>query len=118
MNKSISYHTRPVNNDSVKLVGGIFGGKIDQETVERIVKHHFNVIIKPSGSACFVDKEGREVKLYISVDPLNTIAGKEAKSEYNKKLLASQNLEDEKEKEIENILSSMSNDEILAKLRG
>lgn len=92
MNKNIGYHTRLDNANSCKVTGGSFGGAVDQETVERLVNHHFSVRIKPSGRAVFVDKQDREVSLYITVDPLSTEKGKQAlkehKTEANKKAYA------------------------------
>ena len=64
MRKSISYHTRQVGTDR-KVVGGSFGGNIDTETVDRLVNAHFTVKVKPSGHAVFVDKQEREVGLYL-----------------------------------------------------
>lgn len=89
MSKKIGYHTRLENANSCKVTGGSFGGAIDQETVERLVNVHFSVRIKPSGRAVFVDKQDREVSLYITVDPLSTEKGKQAlrdwRTEANKK---------------------------------
>ena len=80
--KNIGYHTRLHLNNSVKVVGGSFGGSLDIETANRLVNAHFTVIVKPSGRPVFVDREGREVSLYISVDPEATEKGKEAVKVY------------------------------------
>lgn len=117
MSVNIGYHTRLYSNNAVKVVGGSFGGQIDMETVERLVKAHFSVKIKPSGSGVFVDKEGREVSLYLSVDPLKTTTGKAAKTEYCKRKVAEYEAEAAKEREIEELMLSLSADEILEKLR-
>lgn len=98
-------------------MGGSFGGSIDKETVERLVKAHFTVKIKPSGHAVFVDREDREVHLYLSVDPLKTSAGQAALKEHRKLSAKIQELEDEKLREIEDLMSNMSADEILMKLQ-
>lgn len=82
MRKNIGYHPRLDSDNRVKVVGGSFGGTIDMETVERLVKAHFTVIVKPSGRPVFVDKQGREVSLYISVDPAGTEAGRVALLDY------------------------------------
>lgn len=117
MSNNIGYHTRLNSNNSIKVCGGSFGGQIDSETVARLVKSHFTVKILNSGTGVFVDREGREVILYISVDPLKTEAGKQALVEHRKVLAAKQKIEDEKEQEIKNLMDSMSSDEILSKLR-
>ena len=75
----ISYHTRLDADNRVKVSGGTFGGTVDYETVNRLAKAFFTVSIKPSGRAVFVDKEGREVNLYIKVDAETTSVGIEAK---------------------------------------
>lgn len=75
----ISYHTRLDADNKVKVSGGTFGGTVDYETVNRLAKAFFTVSIKPSGRAVFVDKEGREVNLYIKVDAETTSIGIEAK---------------------------------------
>ena len=73
---SISYHTR-LFSDGTKLTSGSFGGAIDQNTVERITRL-FSVIVKPSGTPVFVDNGGREVNLYFTIAPMDTIKGKAA----------------------------------------
>lgn len=75
MRASIGYHTRLDSNNTVRVTGGSFGGGINQETVERLVNAHFQVKILSSGRGVFVDRQGREVSLYLSVDPLSTEAG-------------------------------------------
>ena len=117
MRNSIGYHTRRYDNNSVKLTGGSFGGKVDQETIERLVNSHFEVVIKPSGSAVFVDKENREVALYISVDAGETEKGKIALKEYRKSKEAEREKEREKEIHIDELLSELSADEIIKRLK-
>lgn len=118
MKKSIGYHTRLHTNNNVKIVGGTFGGDISLETANRLVSSHgYTVIIKPSGNPVFVDKEGREVSLYFTIDPALTEIGRKAIEENNRKQAALRRIEEEKEEEIYNILSSMSNDEILKLLK-
>lgn len=73
--KSIGWITRDSNNDNVRLGGGSFGGSIDMETVERLIKAHFTLQMRPSGSPTFVDREGRHVRLYLSIDPRMTDEG-------------------------------------------
>ncbi|MNI48182.1 hypothetical protein D3C85_1183080 [compost metagenome] len=64
----------------------------------------------------FVDKEGREVTLYITVDPFATDAGKVAQAEYLKEQEKLQQVERDKSARIDELLSGMSNDEILQRL--
>lgn len=113
MAKSIGYHTRSYNNNSVKIVGGSFGGSIDMETVNRLVKSHFTVKVKPSGRAVFVDNKDREVSLYVSIDPSETDAGKLALTEYRKASAKFEQEEAEKRERIQEILDSMSADKAL-----
>ena len=76
--KDIGYHTRLYADNSKKIVGGSFGGSLDMETANRLVNNHFTVTVKTSGTPVFVDREGREVTLYISVDAGKTDKGMEA----------------------------------------
>ncbi len=121
MNKNICYHTRLSGNDSVKLSGGVFGGSIDLETIERLTKNHFKVIIKNSGHAVFVNKNHQEVNLYIKVDPNITTIGKEAKNKYleeqKKKLIQEEEQENIKKNLINELIDTMSLDEIIKKLQ-
>ena len=117
MSKNIGYHTRLCSDNSVKVVGGSFGGRIDDDTVNRLVNAHLTVIIKPSGRGVFVDRESREVSLYLSIDPLETEAGRKALDADKVRRQALQLVEDEKVSEIEDLMSSMSPEEILERLR-
>ncbi len=121
MNKNIGYHTRLYGNDSVKLSGGVFGGSIDLETIERLTKYHFKVIIKNSGNAVFVNNNNQEVNLYIKVDPNITTIGKEAKNKYleeqKKKLIQEEEQENIKKNLINELIDTMSLDEIIKKLQ-
>jgi len=80
--KSIGYQTRSYADSSIKICGGSFGGAIDMETINRLVNAQFTVTVKPSGRAVFIDREGREVWLSVTVDPANTALGVEALSKY------------------------------------
>lgn len=117
MRKNIGYHTRLDNNNTVKVCGGSFGGAFDWETVERLVKAHFTVVIQPSGRAVFVDREGRKVSLYVSVDPDLTQAGKLALAEDRKERDKLQAIEDEKQAQIDELLSNLSPDEVIRRLK-
>lgn len=120
MHKNICYHTRLSGKNSVKVCGGTFGGQIDMETVEQLVKSQFTVTIKNSGNAVFIDKEGREVSLYINIDPLSTKVGNEAKAKHNKenseRVERDKKIEEEKMSRLEAIMESMTTEEIIAKL--
>lgn len=116
MYKSIGYHTRLSNNNSVKVVGGSFGGGVDQDTIERLIKAHFKVIVKNSGRCVFVDREGREVSLYLAVDPEKTQLGQVAIKAHRKLKEAEQQKEVDKMLEVEELLSTMTAEEILGKL--
>jgi hypothetical protein len=116
MHKNIGYHTRLSSNNTVKVVGGSFGGQVDQETIERLVNNLFNVIIKPSGRAVFVDRDGREVSLYVTIDPKNTSKGKKALQEERARKEALAEKDSEMASIVEDLLSSMSYEEILKRL--
>ncbi|MEQ6332987.1 hypothetical protein [Sphingobium sp. MK2] len=100
-------------NNSVKVVGGSFGGAFDMETVNRLVRAHFTVVVKPSGRSVFVDRDGRAVSLYFTVDPETTEAGKEALATDRAKRAKDSEAEAVKRAEIERLLDSMSPDEAL-----
>lgn len=118
MAKNIGYHTRLDSNNTVKLTGGSFGGSFDIETINRLVKSQFTVRVKPSGRVVFVDKEGREVSLYFSVDPETTEAGKLALTEYRRELAQREQAEAQKMDRVQALLDGMSADEILKRLEG
>jgi len=115
--KNIGYHTRLYSDNTKKVVGGSFGGQIDQETVERLVNAHFTVKIKPSGHGVFVDREGREVSLYFTIDALSTEKGRQAKSQWNKEQQEIERLEEGKQKLVDELLSNYSNDELIKLLQ-
>lgn len=118
MGNNIGYHTRLYSDPTVKVVGGSFGGDLSMETVERLLKaHKYSVRISETGHPRFVDKFGREVWLYFTIDPSKTSIGKEAMKTYTEQLRSKEEEEERKRQEIEDILDSMSSDEILAKLR-
>lgn len=118
MRKSIGYHTRLWSDHRVKTSGGSFGGCIDQDTIERLVKAHFTAVVKPSGSVVFVDRAGREVSLYVSVDASDTTIGKAALAVWQKEQDKKAEREIEKQDEIERLLDELSSDEIMSRLKG
>jgi hypothetical protein len=71
------YHTRDANKNSVKITGGMLHASSHDDAAMKAA-HNLAVIIKPSGSPVFVDRQGREVSLYISVHPEHTEQGKAA----------------------------------------
>ena len=117
--RNIGYHTRAWA-DGTKVCGGSFGGSINQETVERLVKAHFKVIVKPSGRPVFVDRMDREVHLYIAVDPRVTKVGMEALCKWQvvRRAVLLQAEAEEKVREIEELLDSLSHEEIVRRLKG
>ena len=120
--KNIGYHTRLYADNTVKITGGSFGGSVDMETVNRIAKSHFTVVVKNSGTAVFVDKSGREVRLYLSVDVANTEIGKIAIKEWRearaKQEAENQSRIEHEEQEIEDMMANLSHEEIVRRLAG
>lgn len=118
--KNIGYHTRLYSDNTRKIVGGSFGGAIDQETVERLVKSQFEVVVKPSGTAVFVDREGREVRLYLSVDADTTEKGAKAlaawRAERTKQEREAEERREREEAEIDDLTSGLSHEEIVRRL--
>lgn len=122
MPSNIGYHTRLYSDNTVKVCGGSFGGSIDMETVNRLVRVHCpSVVVKPSGTAVFVDREGREVRLYVSVDVDKTEIGKQAIKEWREaQIKAEEEAEFRREKEeaeIERLMRGLSHEEIVRRLK-
>lgn len=119
--KNIGYHTRLRGDDSTKIVGGSFGGEIDADTVQRLVKSHFSVTVKPSGFCVFVDKQGREVSLYITVSAKDTEAGKAALKAWYAARAEAERIAEEREQqasdEIESLMDGLSHEEIVRRLK-
>ena len=117
----VTYHTRLDGQDSVKVAGGSFGGEFDMDTANRLTKVWFTVTVKPSGRAVFVDREGREVNLYVRVEPADTEIGKPIvtayKAEQAKIRRAEEAEEERKQAQIDNLLGGLSHDEILRRLQ-
>lgn len=118
MIRNIGYHTRLVENSTIKCASGSFGGTLDLDTANRLVKSRFKVVIKPSGRPVFVDREGREAYLYFSIAPQYTEAGKAALSQHRVELAKQEEINKEKYLEVEKLLDDLSIDEVLARLRG
>lgn len=119
MFENIGYHTRAYLDHTRKLVGGSFGGAIDMQTVNRLTRM-FTVTIKPSGRAVFVDREGRECTLYLSVDAHKTDIGKAALAQWRVEQAAeAERAERQREREAEELetaLAGLSHEEIMARL--
>lgn len=118
---NIGYHTRLDGENSKKISGGSFGGTFDKETVERLVSAHFRVRVKPSGRPVFVDSGGREVSLYITVDPGSTRLGIKALEldsiERQEAKEKAAELAKNQEKEIADLMANLSHAEIVARLK-
>lgn len=119
---NIGYHTRLYSDNARKIVGGSFGGAIDTETVNRLVNSHFEVVVKNSGTPVFVDKEGREVTLYLSVDAgrseKGALAVKAWRAELAKQEADSANRHEREQDEIDSLLEGLSHEDIVRRLRG
>jgi hypothetical protein len=117
---SIIYHTRLQSDNTEKIVGGSFDGQFDADTVERLVKAFFTVTVKPSGHAVFVDRDGREVSLYVSVDACETSTGKKALAEWKAQAVRVEQerkaLEDSQSAAVAEAMSGLSHIEILRRL--
>lgn len=119
MSRNVGYHTRLYGQNSVKVTGGSFGGSMDIDTVNRLVKNHrFTVVVKPSGTPVFVDREGREVTLYFSIDPGATDVGKQAIALDRTERTKLAQIEDDKRSRLERLLDGMSTDHALKLLGG
>lgn len=116
MHKNIGYHTRLHLQNTVKVCGGSFGGSLDAETANRLVNAHFTVDITPSGRPVFVDRDGKKVSLYISVDPESTEAGQLALKTYRAAKHAQAEADEEKAQQLRDVLGSMTVEDALAAL--
>lgn len=118
--KNIGYHTRLLSDNTVKVCGGSFGGALDLETANRLANAFFNVVVKPSGHPVFVDREGREVRLYITVDPAMTTKGIEAKrawiAEKHRQDEEADYLHEAQQEELESAMSGLTHEEIIRRL--
>ncbi|QIG74364.1 hypothetical protein EVC08_052 [Rhizobium phage RHph_N65] len=112
--KSIGFHTRSKADNRIKLSGGSFGGAIDMETVERLVKALFTIEMLPSGSATFVDREGRQVSLYLSIDPAMTETGKRLLAQEAEARRAAT---EARERLLEELLDGLSTEEAIKRLQ-
>jgi hypothetical protein len=122
MAQNIGYHTRLYKDNTVKVCGGSFGGSIDGDTVERLVNAMFTVKVLQSGTPVFVDREGREVRLYLSVDADKTNKGALALQNYRierDRLEQERQAQSEREQnEIDQLMADLTHDEIIKRLKG
>ena len=118
--KNIAWHTRLLSDNTQKIVGGSFGGEVSIDTANRLVNSHFKVVVKNSGRSVFVDREGREVTLYIVVNPEITDKGKAAIAQYQiekkKQDYETQKREQENQNRIESLMEGLSSEEIIKRL--
>lgn len=122
MGKNIGYHTRLYNDNTTKVFGGSFGGSLDLETANRLINHHhYDVVVKPSGTPVFVDREGREVRLYFCVDPDMTTKGLEAIKTWRKnrarEIEEEERLVDSRQKELDDAMEGLTHSEIIRRLK-
>lgn len=122
MAQNIGYHTRLYRDNTVKVCGGSFGGSIDGDTVERLVNAMFTAKVLPSGTPVFVDREGREVRLYLSVDVDKTNKGALALQNYRierDRIEKERQVQAEREQnEIDSLMAEMTHEEIVKRLKG
>lgn len=118
MGLNIGFHTRSVKDQAVKYTAGSFGGQFDMETVNRLVNGLFTVKVKGSGRLVFVDREGRECWLYVTVDPVMTDKGKAVLAEWREKQRELERQEEEREAELKAVLDSMTTEQALRLLKG
>ena len=113
---SIRYHTCLRSDNTVKIIGGGFGGELNIDAVNRLVSRHLTVKALPTGTLVFVDTSGREVALYATIDPAITDAGKVVLAEYHKVLAERERIEKEKREHLQDLIDDMDVDEALRRL--
>ena len=117
----IGYHTRLYSDNTKKICGGTFSGSVCMETADRLSKL-FKVTIKPGGTPVFVDSAGREVRLYMSVDPSSTTIGQDALMGWREKRNMQRAKEEERSKkeqdEINQLMEGLSHEDLIRRLRG
>lgn len=123
MSTNIGFHTRLRSDPTQKVIGGSFGGDIDWTTVERFVKaRQYDVRILPSGSATFVDRQGRDVCLYFTIDADRTERGKEVRRIWRmdqRRLEEQRELDEQRRKdELDQAMEGLSHEEIIKRLKG
>ena len=122
MSYNIGYHTRLYSDSTHKVLGGSFGGTLCEETAQRLVNAHFTVTVKPSGAPVFVDKAGREVRLYMTVDPASTKQGNEALRQWlavkAAQEAAGEELREQQDAEVSSLMEGLTHEELVRRLKG
>ena len=106
---TIYYHTRLDGSDT-KLVGGAREGSIKN------ILEDFIVEITPTGRAIFIDSKNRRVNLYTKVDPIDHPGFHKAQSDYIQKQRDIETAIADRQKKIERLLNSLSDEEIIERL--
>lgn len=119
--KNIGWHTRSWT-DGTKIQGGSFGGDLSLETANRLIKYYFEVEITNTGTPVFVDKRGRRVWLYTSVDAASTEKGRAALRAWqalrNAADAANEALTEQQDAEIAELIGGLSHEEAVRRLKG
>lgn len=120
MSEYIGFQTRLVQ-DGKLVTAGTFGGNLSIGTANRLVKgHNFTVVVKPSGTPVFVDRAGREVRLFFRIRPEDTEVGKCAlmlwRDEQRKLAREKEEREEEERDELERLLEGLSHEEAVRRL--
>jgi hypothetical protein len=115
---SFCYHTRCYRSGS-KLSGGTIHADNYQDAIEKISRM-FQVAMTPTGNLYYIDKQNRDVYLYISIHPEYTINGieqvKSIRAERTKRQQIAYTEEERKRVQLESILDGISIDEAIEKL--
>ena len=122
MSKNIGFHTRLYSDNTTKVCGGSFGGSLDLQTANRLITiHRYEVIVKPSGTPVFVDREGREVSLYFKVDPAMTTKGREVINTWRenraREMEEAERLAELQKEELDDVMAGLTHDEIIRRLK-
>lgn len=117
----IGYHTRLYKDHTKKVCGGSFHGALGKETIERLA-NTFSVTVLPSGRPVFVDREGREVSLYVSVDASEMPKGKVALKAWHdareKAEAAREERAQAEAEELEQLMPTLTHADIVRRLSG
>ena len=119
--KPTSYHLRRVSSGQ-KIVGGTISASLTSlDSAAEWLAERSQVVISPSGIAQFT-YGGTPVLVYLSVDPAETAQGKEALRQWRIDKRNREDAEAERnadfEREIEDLMDGLSQEEIVRRLRG
>lgn len=121
--KATCYHARLAENNTVKTVGGTITAETLDQAAEQICagKRGFTLRAKSGGRVTFVDSRGREVRVYLSIDPVVSPQGRAALAEFNaaeekrrREVIAQ---EKEKQSKLEALIDSIGIDAAISKLQ-